>query len=158
MKIDLHTHMLPERWPDLRERYGYEGFIRLEHHKPCCARMMKDDEFFREIQDNCWSPTRRIADCDETGVTVQVLSTVPVMFSYWAKAADAHDLSQILNDHLAGVVTDQCVERDFGAENLAVFFHVEREWYFDGGVWIAGVVGIADCFESFVQAARDASS
>jgi len=106
MKIDLHTHMLPKEWPDLRERYGYGGFVRLDHHKRCCARMIIDDTFFREIQDDCWSPVRRMRDCDETGVSVQVLSTVPVMFCYWAKADDAHDLSQLLNDHLAGVVRD----------------------------------------------------
>jgi len=104
LKIDLHTHILPETWPDLRARYGYGGFIRLEHHKPCCARMMLDDRFFREIQDDCWSPQRRMADADETGVSVQVLSTVPVMFSYWAKPDDALDLARILNDHIAGVV------------------------------------------------------
>lgn len=107
MKIDLHTHILPEQWPDLRERYGYGDFVRLEHHQPCCARMMIGDRFFREIQDNCWSPRRRLADCDETGVTVQVLSTVPIMFSYWTKPQDGLDLSRILNDHIAGVVRDQ---------------------------------------------------
>ncbi|MCH7885773.1 MAG: amidohydrolase [Planctomycetes bacterium] len=107
MKIDIHTHILPEQWPDLRERYGYGDFVRLEHHKPCCARMMIGDRFFREIQDNCWSPRRRLADCDETGVTVQVLSTVPIMFSYWTKPQDGLDLSRILNDHIAGVVRDQ---------------------------------------------------
>ena len=106
MKIDLHTHILPETWPDLRERYGYGGFVRLDHHAPCCARMMVDDRFFREIGDDCWSPARRIEDCDRTGVSLQVLSTVPVMFSYWAKPDDAHDLSRMLNDHLAGVVRD----------------------------------------------------
>jgi aminocarboxymuconate-semialdehyde decarboxylase len=33
-----------------------------------------------------------------------VLSTVPVMFSYWAKAKDCLEVSQFLNDHIAGIV------------------------------------------------------
>ncbi len=106
MKIDIHTHILPENWPNLRERYGYGGFVRLEHHKPCCAKMFVDDRFFREVQDNCWSPAVRLSDCDRDGVTMQVLSTVPVMFSYWAKPQDTLDLSKILNDHIAGIVRD----------------------------------------------------
>jgi len=105
-KVDIHTHILPERWPDLCERYGYGGWVSLEHHKPCCARMLIDGKSFREIESNCWDPAVRIGDCDQAGVDLQVLSTVPVMFGYWAKAADAHDLSQRLNDHLAGVVRD----------------------------------------------------
>ena len=104
LKIDLHTHILPERWPDLRERYGYGGFVRLDHHQPGRARVMIDDRCFREIKDNCWSPERRIEECDRHGVDVQVLSTVPVMFSYWAKPHDANDLSRLLNDHIADVV------------------------------------------------------
>lgn len=106
MKIDLHTHILPHDWPDLDTKYGYAGFVRLEHHKPCCARMMKGDRAFREISDNAWDPARRIEECDRENVSMQVLSTVPVMFSYWAKPADALDLSRQLNDHIAGVVRD----------------------------------------------------
>ena len=106
MKIDLHTHILPERWPDLRERYGYGGFVQMEHHAPCCARMVVDGKPFRDVQDNVWSPTRRIEECDRHGVRMQVLSTVPVMFSYWAKPADGLDLSRLLNDHIAAVVAE----------------------------------------------------
>lgn len=104
MKIDLHTHILPSNWPDLDAKYGYGGFVRLEHYKPCCARMMIGDRVFREVTDNAWDPKRRLEECDRVGVSMQVLSTVPVMFSYWAKPADGLDLSRQLNDHIAEVV------------------------------------------------------
>lgn len=104
--VDIHTHILPKTWPDLHERYGYGGFIRLEHHKNCRARMMMDDKFFREIEENAWDPKVRIKECNHRHMDVQVLSTVPVMFSYWAKPQDTLDLATILNDHIAGIVRE----------------------------------------------------
>lgn len=104
MKIDLHTHILPRDWPDLRERYGCGGFVQMEHGGSGCARMTIDGKLFREVQDNCWNPERRMEECDRLGVDVQVLSTVPVMFCYWAKPEHGYDLARLLNDHIAEVV------------------------------------------------------
>jgi aminocarboxymuconate-semialdehyde decarboxylase len=104
VKIDIHTHILPREWPDLDKKYGCPGFVRLDHYKPCCARMMIGDLVFREITDNVWDPKRRIEEMDDAAISMQVLSTVPVMFSYWAKPKDALDLSRRLNDHIAEVV------------------------------------------------------
>ncbi|HLG35935.1 MAG TPA: amidohydrolase family protein [Bacteroidia bacterium] len=104
MKIDIHTHILPERLPDWSKKFGYGGFVHLDHHKPNCARMMVDDKFFREVHSNCWDAKTRIDECNEHGVHVQVLSTVPIMFSYWAKPEDTLALSMFLNDHIAEIV------------------------------------------------------
>ena len=104
LTIDLHTHVLPERWPDLEKRYGYDGFVSLEHHRPGSARMLLRGRCFREIGENCWSAERRIEECDRDGVDIQVLSTVPVMFGYWAKAEDTLDLARLLNDQIAETV------------------------------------------------------
>ena len=104
MKIDLHTHILPRDWPDLDKKYGYSGFIRLEHRDECSARMMIGERMFREVTDNVWNPERRLEDMDRARVSMQILSTVPVMFSYWAKPQDGFDLSRMLNDHIAEIV------------------------------------------------------
>jgi aminocarboxymuconate-semialdehyde decarboxylase len=57
VKIDLHTHILPREWPDLDSKYGYGGFVRLDHHKPCCARMMVGGRVFRKKKQKLCVPT-----------------------------------------------------------------------------------------------------
>ena len=92
---------MPGRIPDWFSKFGYGDFIHLEHHKPCCARMIKGDKFFREVEHNCWDPHVRTKEMDMTDVGVQVLSTIPVLFNYWAKPEHGIETSRFFNDHIA---------------------------------------------------------
>lgn len=105
LKIDIHTHILPERIPHFAKKFGYGDFITLDHHQTGCARMLKGEHFFREIEANSWDARVRLNECDSHGVDIQVLSTVPVMFNYWAKGEDALEVSKFLNDHIAETVS-----------------------------------------------------
>ena len=104
LKIDSHTHMLPKKMPNWSEKFGYGDFIYLQHHKKGFAKMIRGNQFFREIKENCWNPELRLKEYAPFKTQVQVICTIPVMFSYWAKPLDCLDLSKFLNDHLAGVM------------------------------------------------------
>lgn len=105
-KIDLHTHILPKKLPPWKTQFGYGGFVHLAECPGCTQYDMSTDEgkFFRRIDLNCVDAEVRKKEMRHQGVTQQVLSTVPIMFSYWAKPKDGLIVSQYLNDHLAEVV------------------------------------------------------
>lgn len=103
MKIDIHTHIMPDKMPNWVQKFGYGEFIHLEHRN-CKACMMKGDKLFREVDDNCFDTIVRLKEMDETEVTIQVLSTIPVLFNYWAKPKDGLETSRFFNDDIANKV------------------------------------------------------
>lgn len=104
LKIDCHTHIIPKKLPNWSEKFGYGDFIYLQHHRKGYAKMMRGNQFFREIKENAWNADLRIKEYEAYRTQVQVVCTIPVMFSYWARPLDCRDLSRFLNDHIAGVI------------------------------------------------------
>ena len=107
MKLDIHTHVLPGNLPNLNEKFGYPGWISIEPDEdPNYANMWKGDQFFRKINKNCWCLNERSKDMSKVKVDTQILSTVPVMFNYWAKPEDTNTLSKIINDDMASQIRE----------------------------------------------------
>jgi aminocarboxymuconate-semialdehyde decarboxylase len=104
MKIDIHTHIMPDKMPNWVQKFGYGEFIHLEHRN-CKACMMKGDKLFREVEPNCFDATVRMKEMDETDVNVQVLSTIPILFNYWVKPKDGLETSRFFNEHIADTVS-----------------------------------------------------
>ena len=55
---------------------------------------MQGDRFFREVMSNCWDPDVRIEEYAKSGVQVQVVCTIPVLFAYWAKPRTRLDIAR----------------------------------------------------------------
>lgn len=106
LKIDMHTHILPAQLPDFSRRFGYGEFIHLIHNQDGTANMMQGERFFRRIQANCWDAQLRIDDYARFDTQVQVVCTIPVMFSYWANPRDTKALAEFLNDDIAQLCAD----------------------------------------------------
>ncbi|WP_096201586.1 amidohydrolase family protein [Bacillus sp. FJAT-45350] len=106
MRVDFHTHIIPPDLPNFTEKYGQEKWPVLNQTCTCGANIMVGGKVFREVTDQVWCSHKRIKDMDREGVDIQVLSPIPVTFSYWAPIEEAVVMSKIQNDFIAETVKE----------------------------------------------------
>lgn len=97
--IDIHSHNVPCGWPDLGEATGGSGpwpWLRIASERE--AMIMIGDQEFRAIDHRCWSAAARLADMDDDGVDMQVVSPTPVFFSYHRSVQESARIATIFND------------------------------------------------------------
>jgi aminocarboxymuconate-semialdehyde decarboxylase len=104
--VDVHTHGLPRDLPNFGRRFG-GSWPELVETGPCTADILLGGRHFRSITDQCWDPARRLADMDADGVSLQVISPIPITVSYGLDADAVADLSRVQNEWIAGVARDQ---------------------------------------------------
>jgi len=106
-KIDIHTHILPENLNKITNRFTDPRYIKIDPIDDHSAMLKQNGTAFRKVDCNCWNHNARIKDCDNTQVDIQVLSTLPALFSYWATDDECLSLSQFINEHISQVVINE---------------------------------------------------
>ncbi|EMD21786.1 amidohydrolase family protein [Amycolatopsis azurea] len=95
--IDIHTHYVPNGWPDLRADAGPDApWLRAETESE--AMIMMGDKEFRRIGADCWHAETRLLDMDADGVRTQVVSPTPAFFNYGRTGEQAGRIARIFND------------------------------------------------------------
>ena len=103
-RIDFHTHIMPSSLPDMSHEEGRDWpQLRQNKTDPMKVDMYIGDSFFRTVEPNCFDADTRIAEMASSGVDVQVISTVPVLFCYDQPAKASIVFAEHLNDDLANV-------------------------------------------------------
>lgn len=106
MAIDVHTHMVPARFPDYVGHRVPSGWPSMAPAHACHCHVMIDGAVYRTVSDRCWDVPKRLSDIDALGVALQVVSPMPELLAYWLDIDDATHLAAYLNDQLARMVGD----------------------------------------------------
>ncbi|WP_116365306.1 amidohydrolase family protein [Parahaliea mediterranea] len=98
LKVDMHSHFLPETWPDLAQRFGTPDWPWMRHSGNGRAMLMRGDEEFRPVTEAVWNPAVRLEHMDRDNIDVQIISATPVLFGYARPPEQALAAAQIFND------------------------------------------------------------
>ncbi|MDB5042793.1 MAG: 2-amino-3-carboxymuconate-6-semialdehyde decarboxylase [Candidatus Eremiobacteraeota bacterium] len=98
--VDFHTHYIDSDLAGLE----LAGCVHFTRTGPDAGDLHRDGRHYRALDARSWDLERRIDDMDRNGVSLQVLSAIPVTLGYDAPAALAAASARVQNDALAAVV------------------------------------------------------
>ena len=102
--IDVHAHVVPASFPHYMGAAAPADWPSMADAKPCHKHVMMAGRVYRTVSDQCWDVAKRVADMEEMGLSLQAISPMPELLSYWMDAAPANDLLRYINDQMAEMV------------------------------------------------------
>jgi aminocarboxymuconate-semialdehyde decarboxylase len=102
--IDIHTHVVPERFPPYAGKGRDVPWPSMADAHACHKHVIISGSVYRTVFEGCWSVPRRIEDMNGMRVACQALSPMPELLSYWLPLDDARTLLRYLNDEIAAMV------------------------------------------------------
>lgn len=106
MIIDLHCHIVPERFPLKPDRPSGDAFPVMQP-TDSGADLMIAGAKFRSFRETAWNAAKRVDDMPSIGVDKQVLSPLPELLMYHLDPADGAELASHLNETIAAMVRER---------------------------------------------------
>ncbi len=105
--VDIHAHVVPGAFPAYLGTATPAGWPSMAPGPDCHHRqVMIDGKHYRTVSDKCWSSARRLADLDDMGLDLQVISPMPELLSYWLAPEAGAQMVRFLNEQIAGMVAE----------------------------------------------------
>ena len=101
--IDFHTHIFPLNFPDYNKLFDTDIYINIKTIENETWMIYKCEKF-RKISNNCLYLEDRLKDMDQRSIEKQVLSCIPIMFSYEAPPMEATEVCKFINGYLGNCV------------------------------------------------------
>lgn len=102
--IDIHSHVVPEHFPAYLGSAAPADWPSMAPAHECHRHVVISGKVYRTVSERCWSTTRRIEDMDVMGLSLQVISPMPELLSYWMAPAAAAQLLRYINEQMAEMV------------------------------------------------------
>ncbi|HET7669967.1 MAG TPA: amidohydrolase family protein, partial [Burkholderiales bacterium] len=104
--IDVHTHIVPEKFPPYAGKGRDVPWPSMAPAHACHQHVMISGKVYRTVSDGCWSVPRRIEDMGAMRITKQVISPMPELLSYWLPLEDASVMCRYLNDEIVRMIAE----------------------------------------------------
>lgn len=99
--IDIHTHIVPARFPRYMGSDAQARWPQMVAASPCRKHVMLQGQIYRTVNQPAWDMPARLNDMQRMRVTSQVLSPMPELLSYWLSTHDGVAMCEFLNDTIA---------------------------------------------------------
>src|SRR5690606_12135059 len=81
--VDVHSHVTPDAFPPVPNEEARSRWPCMHCSAGGDYTIMMGDAPFRKLDTRSWDMERRLVDMDRDGVSMQVLSPMPELLSYW---------------------------------------------------------------------------
>jgi aminocarboxymuconate-semialdehyde decarboxylase len=102
--IDIHTHIVPERFPAYAGKGRDVPWPSMAEAHACHKHVMISGKLYRTVADGAWSVPRRIEAMGAMRVERQAISPMPELLSYWLPLEDSKLMIRYLNEQIAAMI------------------------------------------------------